>query len=223
MRLPRQADLALNPRGTLSCPQVVGLFQELPWKRSVWSAQLVSFGSSRIHWWAIVTWWVGEFGWGKKIISWGALHYLIELLWELNELTSAEHSEQGLRQVNAIWLSVINVARNEWLQFNIVIITPPKLWVICHLQCQINTQCMYIDESIDIYAYNYIHSGSVVKNPPAMQDMHETWVQSLGWADPMEKGMATHSSILAWRMPWTGEPGRLWSMALQKSQTWLSD
>jgi len=42
-----------------------------------------------------------------------------------------------------------------------------------------------------------------VKNPPAMQ---ETWVQSLGWADPMEKGMATHSSILAWRILWTEEP-----------------
>ena len=42
--------------------------------------------------------------------------------------------------------------------------------------------------------------GSVVKNLPAMQ---ETWVQSLGWEDPLEKGKATHSSILAWRIPWT--------------------
>ena len=40
----------------------------------------------------------------------------------------------------------------------------------------------------------------LVKNPPAMQ---EAWVQSLGWEDPPEKGMATHSSILAWRIPWT--------------------
>ena len=39
-----------------------------------------------------------------------------------------------------------------------------------------------------------------VKNPPAMQ---ETWVQSLGWEDPLEKGTTTHSSILAWRIPWT--------------------
>ena len=43
-----------------------------------------------------------------------------------------------------------------------------------------------------------------VKNPPAMQ---ETWVRSLGWEDPLEKGMATHSSILAWEIPWTEEPG----------------
>ena len=54
----------------------------------------------------------------------------------------------------------------------------------------------------------------MVKNPPAMW---ETWVQSLGWEDPLEEGMATHSSILAWRIPWTEEPGRLLqSIELQK-------
>ena len=46
--------------------------------------------------------------------------------------------------------------------------------------------------------------GSAVKNPPAMQD---TWIQSLGQEDPLEKGMATHSSICAWKIPWTEEPG----------------
>ena len=46
----------------------------------------------------------------------------------------------------------------------------------------------------------------VKKNLPAMQ---ETWVQSVGWKDPLEKGVATHSSILAWRIPWTEEPGGL--------------
>ena len=60
--------------------------------------------------------------------------------------------------------------------------------------------------------------GSVVKNPPAKQ---ETQVKSLGQEDPLEKEMATHSSILAWRIPWTEEPGRLQSMGLQKSQTQL--
>ena len=49
-------------------------------------------------------------------------------------------------------------------------------------------------------------SGSVVKNPPATQ---ETQVQSLGWEDPLEEGMATHSSVLAWEIPWTEEPGGL--------------
>ena len=44
--------------------------------------------------------------------------------------------------------------------------------------------------------------------------MRETWVQSLGWEDPLEKGKATHSIILAWRIPWTEEPGGLQSMGL---------
>ena len=42
--------------------------------------------------------------------------------------------------------------------------------------------------------------------------MRETWLQSLGWEDPLEKGMETHSSILAWKIPWTEEPGGLQSM-----------
>ena len=55
--------------------------------------------------------------------------------------------------------------------------------------------------------------GSVVKkkNPPAMQDPLETWVPSLGGEDALEEGMATHSSIPAWRISWTEEPGRLYS------------
>ena len=55
--------------------------------------------------------------------------------------------------------------------------------------------------------------GSVGKNLPAMQ---ETWIWSLVWEDPLEKGMATHSSILTWRIPWTEEPGGLQSMGLQR-------
>ena len=55
-----------------------------------------------------------------------------------------------------------------------------------------------------------------VKNPPAMQEMQETWVWSLDWEDPLEEGMATHSSILAWRIPWTEEPGAPWPTGSQK-------
>ena len=58
--------------------------------------------------------------------------------------------------------------------------------------------------------------GSVVKNPPAMQEPQETWVQSLGREDPLEKSMAIQSSILAWRIPWTEEPGGLQSMGSQR-------
>ena len=55
--------------------------------------------------------------------------------------------------------------------------------------------------------------AQMVKNPPAMW---VTWVQSLGWEDPLEQGMATYSSILAWRIPWTEELGGLQSKAWQR-------
>ena len=58
--------------------------------------------------------------------------------------------------------------------------------------------------------------AQLVKNPPAMQ---KTWVKFLGWEDLLEKGMATHSSILAWKIPWTEEPGRLQSVGSQESDT----
>ena len=53
--------------------------------------------------------------------------------------------------------------------------------------------------------------GSVVKNPPVMQETQDTQVWSLGWKDPLEEEMATHSSTLAWKILWTEEPGRLQS------------
>ena len=56
------------------------------------------------------------------------------------------------------------------------------------------------------------YAGSEVKNLPAMQ---ETRIQSLGWEDPMEREMATHSSTLAWKISWTEKPGGLQSMGLQ--------
>ena len=58
----------------------------------------------------------------------------------------------------------------------------------------------------NLWAERGFPGGSVVKNPPTMQ---ETWVQSLGQEDPLEQGMATHSSVLDWRIPWTEKPGRL--------------
>ena len=58
--------------------------------------------------------------------------------------------------------------------------------------------------------------GSEVKNQPAIQKLQEMQIHSLGQEDPLEKGMATHSSILAWRIPWTEEPGRLDAIRLQR-------
>ena len=58
--------------------------------------------------------------------------------------------------------------------------------------------------------------GTVIKNPPAMQEMLETWVQFLDEEDPLEKEMATYSSILAWKIPWSEDRGGLQSMGLQR-------
>ena len=60
---------------------------------------------------------------------------------------------------------------------------------------------------------NLCEVAQMVKNPPAMR---ETWVLSLDWEDPLEKGIATYSSILAWRTTWTEEPGGLQSMESQR-------
>ena len=60
------------------------------------------------------------------------------------------------------------------------------------------------------------HWGRVAHTVKNLPDMQETWVWSPGWEDLLEKGMVTHSSILAWRIPWTEEPGRLQSMGSQR-------
>ena len=73
--------------------------------------------------------------------------------------------------------------------------------------------CTYI-----LYVYSTIWASLVtqlVKNPPALQ----TWVWSLDWEDPLQEGMASHSSILVWRTPWTEEPGGLQFMGSQESDT----
>ena len=67
-----------------------------------------------------------------------------------------------------------------------------------------------------MYLLRGFPDGSAVKNLPAMQEMQETRVPSLGWKDPLEEGMATHSSILAWRILWTEEPGGTQSMGSQR-------
>ena len=65
----------------------------------------------------------------------------------------------------------------------------------------------------DIYTVWASLVTQLVKNLPAMW---KTWFRSLGWEDPLEEGMVAHSIILAWRIPWTEEPGRLQSMGSQR-------
>ena len=102
------------------------------------------------------------------------------------------------------------------------------LWVI--LRCLVILGYLFVFKTwlqklggVPVYMVRLVHwrtfdTGSslvaqMVKNPPSVS---ETGIQSLGWEDPLEKGMATHSNILAWRIPWTEDPGRLQSTWLQK-------
>ena len=78
------------------------------------------------------------------------------------------------------------------------------------------TESMFLEVTImKHHTHTHTHElvAQMVKYLPAIQ---ETWVQSLGGEDPLEKGMATHSSILAWRIPWTEEFGGLQSIGLQR-------
>ena len=58
--------------------------------------------------------------------------------------------------------------------------------------------------------------GLAVRNLPAMQETQETWILILGWEDPLDENMATHSNILVWRIPWTENPDGLQCMGLQR-------
>ena len=70
------------------------------------------------------------------------------------------------------------------------------------------------DKGFDSQEFLSMQLTQVVKNLPAMR---ETWLPSLGWEDPLEEGMATHSTILAWRIPGTEEPGGLQSLGSQRA------
>ena len=61
-----------------------------------------------------------------------------------------------------------------------------------------------------------MYTSLVAQTVKRLPGVPETWVQSLGWEDPLEKEMATHSSTLAWKIPWTEEPGKLQSMRSQR-------
>ena len=68
----------------------------------------------------------------------------------------------------------------------------------------------------DILLQNFWETSLVAQTVKCLPAMRETWVQSLGQEDPLEKEMATHSSTLAWKIPWMDEPGRLQSMGSQR-------
>ena len=89
----------------------------------------------------------------------------------------------------------------------------------CHIVREQYKPYIHISACLDIYVYKAIYNyrgfpgSSDGKQSDAVQ---ETWVRSLSQQDPLEKGMATHSGILIWRIPWTQEPGWLQSTGLQR-------
>ena len=94
------------------------------------------------------------------------------------------------------------------------------------------TACGYLVPFIEVLFFLFFTAlvtslgfpgGPVVKNLLANSGVVRAWVCSLYWEDPLEKELSTHSSILAWEIPWTEEPGSLFSMGSQKSQTRLSN
>ena len=91
-----------------------------------------------------------------------------------------------------------------------------KLTVVFILQ-YIHTSNVYVAYLKLAQCYKSIRASLVAQRLKHLPGMQETWVRSLGWADPLEKEMAIHSSTLAWRIPWREEPGRLQSMGLQRA------
>ena len=111
--------------------------------------------------------------------------------------------------------SVINLSLGAkcFLSPYIWLFTEQPLWRLkvgpCHLGC-VSSPTFFISACpYPVWCVWAYLVAQTVKNLPAVQ---ETGVRSLGWEDPLEKGMVTHSSVLAWRIPWTEEPGGLYSM-----------
>ena len=91
----------------------------------------------------------------------------------------------------------------QWLEFNPV--------------CVGGVFCLHVE------TFWGFPGGAIGKEPTCHCRRHEMWVRSLGWEDPLEAGIATHSRILAWKIPWTEEPGRLQSMESQRVEHYWMD
>ena len=102
--------------------------------------------------------------------------------------------------------------------YNIILFTYNVPWIFFFLSLN-TSQCLIFKKLFNTPFWGAPRS-SVVKNLPIVQ---ETWVRSLDWEDPLELEMATHSSILAWKIPWTDKPGGLQSMGSQRvGHNWIN-
>ena len=119
----------------------------------------------------------------------------------VNLIRQHQHNPYTQPHIFQMWVPCMqDPIRHIWKCFSEVL----GLQIVSHQELQVDPN----DKNTHMFS-----GAPLVKNPPAMQ---ETWVRSLGWEEPLEKGMATHSSILAWRIPWTEEPGGLQSIRSQK-------
>ena len=120
-----------------------------------------------------------------------------------------ERNQHGVRSSLREWSPMWNMAASLW-SVNLQVFQETRGWA-GHLKAD---NC-YGGLSLEQGSLG-LPSGLVSKESACSAGSRETLVLSLGWEDPLEKRMATHSSVLAWRTPWTGEPGRLQSMGLQR-------
>ena len=133
------------------------------------------------------------FHWSKQVDGEVQTYYLIERRQSQN-ISNTYDSESNFFLVNKLGLFSISL---------FPFFLEPVLFIFCVL--------FFFFKLLFCIGYSLV--AQMVKNSPAMR---ESWVKSLGWEDPLEKGMATHSSILVWRIPWTEEPGGLQPMELQR-------
>ena len=130
----------------------------------------------------------------------------------------------------------INKPHNVNISWPLILSTPTPHVISSDDLClrQIEMECMGSKRSIIRFPWELLHLCWCIKSEglpqwlsgkqPAMQEMQEMWVRSLGQEDPLEKSTATHSSILAWRIPWTGRPAVLQSMGSQRvGHAWATE
>ena len=145
------------------------------------------------------------------VICYGSHRKLIWVVWKNNWMGS-----QGL--LRGCGGNIHGVKIWQWLYWWL----KKRLYFWPTLPCFSLKRCSLEQKSTRCWSEGFA-SGSAVKNLPATQESQETQVQSLGWEDPLEEGMATHSRNLAWRIPRTEEPSRLWSIKLQRVEHNWSD
>ena len=142
----------------------------------------------------------------SRLLIWHPEHHEAESSYPWSTYPNSYHTESWrLFYATVLWKGLFHSnTKNTW-----------SMHLISSFRKRINSTVEVIFGDT-IYTENFLKFlklKQMVKNLPIMQ---ETWVQSLGGEDPLEKGMTTYSSILAWRIPWTEEPGGLWSMGLQR-------